>query len=58
VEGDLAAIAAPRDSDLASSSGAVYVYLRVAGLWGFEAKLYPDVALDLPEAARREPPGS
>jgi Tol biopolymer transport system component len=40
VEGDLAAIAAPRDSDLASSSGAVYVYRRVAGLWGFEAKLY------------------
>jgi hypothetical protein len=29
---------------------------RQEDLWGID--LYPDVALDLPEAARREPPGS
>ena len=34
-------VGAPQDDDLGANSGAVYVYVETAGVWGLEAKLLP-----------------
>lgn len=41
IDGDTLAVSAPFDDDLATSSGAVYVFERVAGVWTETAKLVP-----------------
>ena len=39
IEGDVAVVCAPRDEDLGTDAGAVYVYRRIANVWTFDEKL-------------------
>lgn len=40
IEGDLAAIGAPNDSESVANAGAVYVFRKVDGTWAYEDKLH------------------